>query len=214
MIIHDISLPVSEALAVWPGDPAIHITQPSHLDKGDEATVSRLDIGAHTGTHVDAPCHYIRGGPGIDSLDLTTLVGSALVVEVPSNGNISAEVLEELAIPPGTRRVLFRTRNSELLLADNGAFSEDFVGISVDGAQWLVDFGVRLVGVDYLSVAPFSQSGPTHHSLLNAGVIIVEGLNLGGIRAGMYTLACLPLKLVGIDGSPARAILIEDAKDF
>ncbi len=122
MIIHDISLPVSEALVVWPGDPAIHITQPSHLDKGDEATVSRLDIGAHTGTHVDAPCHYIRGGPGIDSLDLNTLVGSALVVEIPSNGNISVEVLEELAIPPETRRVLFRTTNSELWLADKSLF--------------------------------------------------------------------------------------------
>lgn len=214
MIIHDISLPVSEALVVWPGDPAIHITQPSRLDKGDKATVSRLDIGAHTGTHVDAPCHFIQGAPGIDSLDLNTLIGRALVVEVASNGAISADVLEKLSIPPETRRVLFHTRNSGLWSTDKRAFSKDFVGIPEDGAQWLVDFGVRLVGVDYLSVAPFGQSGPTHRALLNAGIIIVEGLNLSGVRAGLYTLACLPLKLVGLDGSPARAILIEDDKDL
>jgi arylformamidase len=213
MVIHDISLPISETLVVWPGDPAIRITQPSHLDKGDKATVSRLDMGAHTGTHVDAPCHFIQGGLGIDSLDLNTLVGPALVVDVPVNGNLSVEVLKGLAIPPQTQRVLFRTSNSKLWAKGEPAFSKDFVGITADGAQWLVDFGVRLVGVDYLSVAPFGQSVPTHQTLLNAGVIIVEGLNLSAIRAGIYTLVCLPLKLVGIDGSPARSILIEDNPD-
>ncbi len=212
MVIYDISLPVSESLIVWPGDPAIHITQPSHLDKGDKATVSRLDMGAHTGTHVDAPCHFIRGGLGVDSLDLDTLVGPALVVEAPANGHISADLLKGLGIPPRTPRVLFHTRNSELWSRGERSFSKDFVGITADGAQWLADFGVRLVGVDYLSVAPFGQSGPTHHTLLHAGVIIVEGLNLSQIRAGTYTLVCLPLKLVGIDGSPARAILIEESK--
>lgn len=214
MIIHDISLPVSEALVVWPGDPAIHITQPSHLDKGDKATVSRLDMGAHTGTHLDAPCHFIRGGVGVDSLDLTTLVGPALVVDVTTDGNLSADLLKGLGIPPRTRRVLFHTRNSKLWLRDEPDFSKDFVGITADGAQWLVEFGVRLVGMDYLSVAPFGQSGPTHQTLLQAGVIIVEGLNLSQVQAGMYTLVCLPLRLVGIDGSPARAILIEDIPDY
>jgi arylformamidase len=213
MVIHDISLPVSESLVVWPSDPAIHITQPSHLNKGDKATVSRLDMGAHTGTHVDAPCHFILGGAGIDSLDLNTLVGPALVAEVPANGNLSAEVLKGLAMPQGTQRVLFHTSNSELWAKGEPNFSKDFVGITADGAEWLVDFGVRLVGVDYLSVAPFGQSGPTHHTLLEAGVIIVEGLNLSHVRAGMYTLVCLPLRLVGLDGSPARAILIEEKVD-
>ncbi len=210
MMIHDISLPISEALIVWPGDPAIHITQPSHLDKGDKATVSRLDMGAHTGTHVDAPCHFIPGGPGVDSLDLDTLVGPALVVEAPANGHITADLLKGLAIPSHTPRVLFHTRNSELWSRGERSFSKDFVGITADGAQWLADVGVRLVGVDYLSVAPFGQSGPTHQTLLHAGVIIIEGLNLSQVRAGTYTLVCLPLKLVGIDGSPARAILIEE----
>jgi arylformamidase len=214
MVIHDISLPVSEALVVWPGDPAIHITQPSHLDKGDKATVSRLDMGAHTGTHVDAPCHFIRGGAGIDLLDLNTLVGPALVVEVRADGNLSADLLKGLAIPAGTQRVLFQTHNSQLWSSGEPGFSKDFVGITGDGAQWLVEFGVRLVGVDYLSVAPFGQSLPTHQTLLKAGVIIVEGLNLSQVGVGIYTLVCLPLKLVGIDGSPARAILIEDDPDY
>jgi arylformamidase len=213
MVIHDISLPVSEDLVVWPGDPAIHISQPSHIDKGDKATVSRLDMGAHTGTHVDAPCHFILGGAGIDSLDLDTLVGPALVAEVPANGNLSAEVLKGLGIPSGTQRVLFRTRNSELWSREGHSFSKEFVGITADGAEWLVELGVRLVGVDYLSVAPFGQSGPTHKTLLQAGVIIVEGLNLSSVQAGMYTLVCLPLRLVGLDGSPARAILIEENAD-
>ena len=212
MVIHDISLPVSESLIVWPGDPSIHITQPSHLSKGDKATVSRLDMGAHTGTHVDAPCHFIPGGLGVDSLDLNTLVGPTLVVEVPANGHLSADLLQGLAIPPRTPRVLFHTRNSELWSRGERGFSKDFVGITADGAQWLADFGVRLVGVDYLSVAPFGQSGPTHQTLLHAGVIIIEGLNLSKVRAGTYTLVCLPLKLVGIDGSPARTILIEENK--
>ena len=214
MIIHDISLPVSEALIVWPGDPAIHITQPHHLDKGDKATVSRLDIGAHTGTHVDAPCHFIRGGAGIDSLDLNILVGPALVIEVAASGNISADLLKGLTIPPHTERVLFQTSNSELWSRGESVFSKDFVGITADGAEWLVEFGARLVGIDYLSVAPFGQSLPTHRTLLQAGAIIVEGLNLSRIRPGMYTLACLPLRLVGIDGSPARAILIEEDADY
>jgi arylformamidase len=214
MIIHDISLPVSESLVVWPSDPAIHITQPSHLNKGDKATVSRLDMGAHTGTHVDAPCHFILGGAGIDSLDLNILVGPALVAEMPANGNLSAEVLKGLSIPPRTQRVLFHTSNSKLWAKGEPSFSKDFVGITADGAEWLVEFGVHLVGVDYLSVAPFGQSGPTHHTLLEAGVIIVEGLNLSSVRAGMYTLVCLPLRLVGLDGSPARAILIEDDADY
>jgi arylformamidase len=213
MIIHDISLPVSESLVVWPTDPAIHITQPSHLDKGDKATVSRLDMGAHTGTHVDAPCHFIRGGAGIDSLDLNTLVGPVLVVDVAVSGNLSADLLKGLAIPPLTQRVLFHTSNSKLWAQGEPGFSKDFVGITADGAEWLVEFGVRLVGVDYLSVAPFGQSGPTHHTLLEAGVIIVEGLNLNQVPAGMYTLVCLPLRLVGLDGSPARAVLIEENVD-
>jgi arylformamidase len=210
MPIHDISLPISESLVVWPGDPGVKITQLRHLDKGDMATVTRLDMGAHTGTHVDAPCHFIPGGSGVDTLDLNILVGPVLVVQALETDALSADVLEELAIPPGTKRVLFRTSNSDLWARGEGEFDKEFVAITEDGARWLVGRGVRLVGVDYLSVGTFDESVPTHRILLSAGVVAVEGLNLSGISPGMYQLVCLPLKIAGGDGAPARAILIEE----
>lgn len=211
MLIYDISLPISELLTVWPGDPPVHITQSSHLDRGDAATVSQLDISSHSGTHVDAPAHFIAGGSGVDALDLRVLVGMALVVHAPQVGTLTAEALEGLDIPPGTERLLFRTRNSEHWAQAGGAFDEDFVAISEDGARWLVERGIRLVGVDYLSVGPFSETVPTHHVLLGAGVVAVEGLNLSQVPPGWYQLVCLPLKIAGGDGAPARAILIDES---
>lgn len=208
MPIYDISLPISESLVVWPGDPAIRITQPSHLDRGDTATVSRLEMGAHTGTHVDAPAHFVRGGAGVDSLDLDLLVGPALVIHALDQDVLSVEVLEELAIPPGIERLLFRTRNSERWSQGKGEFWTDYVGVTGEAARWLIERGVRLVGIDYLSVAPFDELVPPHRTLLGAGLIILEGLDLSGVAPGMYNLVCLPLKLVGGDGAPARAILI------
>jgi arylformamidase len=209
MSVYDISLSISESLVIWPGDPPVGITQVSHLDRGDHATVSRLEMGAHTGTHVDAPAHFIRGGAGVDTLDLNALVGLALVAEARDADVLTADVLAELAIPLGTERVLFRTRNSNLWAQGQCEFDENFVAISEDGARWLVGRGIRLVGVDYLSVAPFGASGPTHEILLRAGIVVVEGLNLGGVRPGMYQFVCLPLKIAGIDGAPARAILMD-----
>jgi arylformamidase len=209
MQIHDISLPISKSIVVWPGDPPVRITQPLHLDRGDEATVSHLDMGAHTGTHVDAPAHFIRGGSGVDVLDLNVLVGPALVVHALEVDALSAEVLAALPIPPGTERVLFRTRNSELWARGEREFQEDFVAITGDGARWLIERGIRLVGIDYLSVAPFDDVTPTHQALLWAGIVPLEGLNLSNVDPGTYQLACLPLKIAGADGAPARAILIE-----
>jgi arylformamidase len=208
MAIYDVSLPISESLVVWPGDPPIRITHPIHLDRGDTATVSRLDMGAHTGTHVDAPAHFLRDGQGVDALDLDVLVGPALVIHVPEANALTAEVMEGLDVPPGTERLLFRTRNSDHRAYGEQEFDTDFVAIAEDGARWLVDRGVRLVGVDCLSVGPFSDPVPTHHILLRAGVVAVEGLNLADIAPGVYQLVCLPLKIVGCDGAPARAILI------
>lgn len=207
--IHDISVPISESLPVWPGDPPVQITHSSHLDLGDEATVSRLDFGAHTGTHVDAPAHFVAGGLGVDRLALDLLVGPAWVVHALEAETLSADLLESLDIPPGTERVLFRTRNSELWARSLSAFDENFVAITEDGARWLVARGLRLVGVDYLSVAPFHDPVPTHQILLRAGMIVVEGLDLGQVAPGRYQFVCLPLKLAGGDGAPARAILLE-----
>ncbi len=207
--IYDISLPISESLIVWPGDPPVNITQPFHLARGDTVTVSHLSISAHTGTHVDAPAHFILGGSGVDTLDLNVLVGPALVVEATESDVLSADVLQGLPIPPGTERVLFHTRNSDRWARGERKFSEDFVAITQDGARWLVAEAIQLVGVDYMSVAPFGAEAPTHQTLLSAGVVLVESLNLSGIAPGVYQLVCLPLKIVGIDGAPARAILID-----
>ena len=208
MPIYDISLPISEETVVWPDGLAVHITQTAHLERGDAVTVSRLEMGAHTGTHVDAPSHFIKNGAEVDTLDLSALVGLALVAEARDADVLTADVLAELAIPLGAQRVLIRTRNSDLWARGEREFVEDFVAITEDGARWLIGSDIQLVGVDYLSVAPFDAPIPTHRLLLQAGVVLVEGLSLSGVRPGMYQLVCLPLKVVGGDGAPARAILI------
>lgn len=208
MRIHDISVPISKSLPLWPRDPVLRITQPSHLDRGDSVTLTRLDIGAHTGTHVDAPAHFVPGGATMDEIDLGLLVGPALVVHALEVDALSAVVLEELPIPPGSERILFRTRNSDLWARGELEFQKDFVAIPEDGARWLVSRGVRLVGVDYLSVGAFEDPVATHQILLGAGVIAVEGLDLSGVEPGVYTLVCLPLRLEGCEAAPARAILM------
>jgi arylformamidase len=208
MTIHDISVPISVSLVTWPKDPPVRISQPRHFDKGDHAVVSHLEMGAHTGTHVDAPAHFIPGGASLRSLDLQVLVGPALVVYAPDVDLLTPDVLESLSIPVGTERLLFRTRNSDLWAQVGHTFCEDFVAISKDGARWLVDHEVRLVGIDYLSVAPYTDTGPTHRALLQAGVIPLEGLDLHRVEPGLYQLVCLPLHIPGVEGAPARAILI------
>ncbi len=208
MRILDISLPISESLVVWPKDPPIRITQPRHFDKGDHAVVSHLDLGAHSGTHIDAPAHFIPGGADLDSIPLDRLVGPALVVHVPDADLITPQVLDTLGIPLGTRRILFRTRNSELWADGHTLFDERFVAISEAGAQWLIERGAWLVGIDYLSVAPYSDTGPTHRAFLSAGIVPLEGLDLSRVQPGLYHLICLPLRVAGAEGAPVRAILI------
>jgi arylformamidase len=209
MKIYDISVPVYSGMVTWPGDPPAVLTRRADMDRGDFVNVTHLDIGAHTGTHLDAPLHFLAGGADTEGLDLDVLVGPALVVHLDDTVDaITAAVLAAAAIPPGTTRVLLRTRNSATWARGEAVFQRDFVAVEPDGATWLVEHGVRLVGVDYLSVAPFADGVPTHTILLQAGVIPVEGLNLDGIAAGIYQLICLPLKLRGSDGAPARAILI------
>ena len=208
-MIYDISLPISQQLPVWPGDPPVQVTQVQHLDRGDPMTLTRLQMGAHTGTHVDAPAHFVAGGRTVEALDLEILVGPALIIGVPGAGALSAKVLDRLDIPAGTRRILFRTTNSDLWARGETQFCRDFVGITSDGAQWLVDHDVRLVGIDYLSVSPYDDPIPPHQILLRAGVIALEGLNLAAVAPGAYNLVCLPLRIHGAEGAPARAILTD-----
>jgi arylformamidase len=208
MRIYDLSLGISPDLPVWPGDPPVRLERVSSIADGANANVSTLHCGVHVGTHVDAPLHFIDGARSVETLPLKVLTGRAYVVDLRKAEVLDAATLEASDIPPRTRRILFKTRNSALWARKEPEFRKDFVAVDASGAEWLVRKGVQLVGVDYLSVAPFGDSKPTHRILLEAGVVVVEGLNLSEVSQGRYTLYCLPLKLVGSDGAPARAILI------
>jgi arylformamidase len=210
MRIYDVSLPVSSGLPVWPGDPPIQIERITRIEDGAPANVTAMNAGVHIGTHVDAPYHFLGGSaPTVEQLSLKMLTGRAYVLHLPDEVDlITAAVLKQIEFPPRLRRVLFRTRNSKEWARLPAPFNPEFVALSADGAQYLIERGVRLVGVDYLSVAPYSDPVPTHQVLLRAGVVIVEGLDLSQVPQGRYTLYCLPLKLAGSDGAPARAILV------
>lgn len=207
MRIYDVTVGISPQLPVWPGDPGVELERVEAIASGANANVSRLTCGVHTGTHVDAPLHFIDGAAAVEMLPLKLLTGRAYVVHLPTAKVIDEATLEAAGLPPRTRRVLFRTRNSELW-AKEKAFQTNFVAVDASGARWLVRKGVLLVGVDYLSVAPYGQSKDTHRTLLEAGVVVIEGLDLSRVTQGRYSLYCLPLKLIGSDGAPARTILV------
>jgi len=211
MKIYDISVPIAPGLTpVYEGDPGIEIGSWHSIARGDAANVSVLKLGAHTGTHVDAPAHFIEGAPGVISLPLDALVGEARVVEIPSDARAVEESHVREAALEGCTRVLFKTRNSAFWDDPRGRFREDFAYVTPGAARALVASGVRLVGIDYLSVEKFgSDDFETHLTLLSAGVVIVEGLDLRAVAPGRYDLACLPLKLAAGsgDGAPARAVL-------
>ena len=210
MTIYDISLTISPTLPTWPGDPGLELEQSESMDKGAHVNVTRMSTSVHLGTHVDAPHHFLNDGRTVESLPLDVLTGPCYVIQLPDGVDaITAEVLERTEITPDMKRILFGTSNSHFWARGETRFQEDFVAITEDGAEWLVERGVQLVGVDYLSVSPFGDSEPTHKVLLKAGVVIVEGLNLSNVMRGFYDLYCLPLKIAGSDGAPARAILIQ-----
>ncbi|MCB0833315.1 MAG: cyclase family protein, partial [Bacteroidetes bacterium] len=211
MKIHDISLTISNDLVTWPGDPKVDIQLPIQMKKGDPCNVSRWQIGAHTGTHTDAPFHFIDDGKGIDQVPLDLYIGPCLVVEVrPKTINIEAEDLKGIDLK-GHSRVLFKTSNSRHWKNGNMQFDQDFISVGVTGADVLLKNKIKLVGVDYLSVesfhAPFEH--PVHKKLLGAGMVVVEGLNLSSIKPGEYELICMPLKILHGDGTPVRAALRE-----
>jgi arylformamidase len=206
MKIYDITVPISNDLPVYPGDPSIQITRTLSLEAGDVARVSYLSCGTHIGTHVDPPSHFVLDGAPLDRLPLEVLIGPARVVDVGAVRAIDAAVLERVNLD-GVARVLFKTRNSRLW-QETTEFAKDFVYLEADAAEYLVERGVRLVGIDYLSVEKFNFSEPaTHLALLKNNVIIVEGLNLSAVAPGDYELICLPLKIKDGDGGPARVVL-------
>jgi arylformamidase len=206
--IIDISVPLSPNVPIWPGSRGIRLHWSKRLDAGYECNNTYLNCDIHTGTHVDAPSHFLVNGATVEQLSLEIFVGPAIVAYLPGVSAITASDLADLALPPGTERLLLHTRNSELWAAEITEFREDYVALTSDAAQWIVRQGIRLIGVDYLSVGTYGDRVATHRILLEAGVIVVEGLNLYDVQAQEYELICLPLKLVGAEGAPARAILI------
>ena len=210
MPIYDVSVPLTNEMPSYPGDPGIQIRDWYSLSNGDPANVTHLSFGAHTGTHVDAPAHFIEGAKKVESLPLDVLLGKVQVIEVPEDQLSIDEQFVRVNYLQGLTRVLFKTRNSRFWGELNAGFREDFTYLELDAAKYLAQAGVKLVGIDYLSIEQFGQKNhPTHLVLLTEGVVIVEGLNLSEVAAGEYELICLPLKVSSGkgDGAPARVVL-------
>ncbi|HEV7747624.1 MAG TPA: cyclase family protein [Pyrinomonadaceae bacterium] len=210
MRIYDVSVPLSSNTPTYPGDPGIQIKKWLQLANGDAANVSLINFGLHSGTHVDAPAHFIEGGAKVDSLPFESLLGEAEVIEVTHDVDAIDEGFVKANCSAGSQRILFKTRNSLFWGDTERGFHEDYVYIEPGAARWLVAAGVKLVGIDYLSVEKFeSKSFDTHLAFLSRDVVIVEGLDLRAVPSGRYEIFCLPLKIAGGsgDGAPARVIL-------
>ncbi len=198
----DVSIPLEIGMTVWPGDLEFKFEPDRRIANGANANTSFLHLSTHTGTHCDAPWHFIESGRKLNEVDYQVFFGKAQVIEWKYDSHISAEPFRDINLLP---RVLFKTKNSSL--PTTGEFHPEFLGILPDCAQLLVDKGVKLVGIDYLSIAPYKQSRPTHEILLKNEVFIVEGLRLANISDGIYEFVVLPLNIMGADGSPCRAFL-------
>lgn len=202
----DVSIALKDGMVCWPGDEAPSIKQVTFMEQGDMCNVTKLHMSAHTATHMDAPRHFINSGVGIDQTPLDAMIGPARVVEIADPKAIGRAELELLQ-PKRGERLLFKTRNSREAWGKPD-FDKDFVYIADEGAQYLVECGVRTVGVDYLSIGGFyHDTVETHVTILGAGIAVIEGLDLSAVEAGEYELICLPLKIAGADGAPARVVL-------
>jgi arylformamidase len=202
----DVSVLLAPGLATYPGNPPFELAPVKRVADGASSNVSRISLGTHTGTHVDAPRHFFDGKPGVDALAIDLLIGRVRVIDLPHRGGITQEHLAAAGLREDLR-VLLRTPNSALWNSHDG-FHSDYTYLTEAGARFLVDQGVKVVGVDYLSVEQFKKPGaPAHHALLGSGVIIIEGLNLSDAEPGRYEMYCLPLKIQDADGAPARVVL-------
>lgn len=209
--VFDVTVPIQEGMTVWPGDTPVGFEASARIAAGTAANISSVTLSSHCGTHVDAPWHFEDDGPKLDEIPAERWVGPAMVVTVPAGeARITAATLEGLVIPAGTTRVVFKTRTGSR--RHDAPFDEGYVAVAVDGARWLLDRGIDLVGIDSPSIECFDDHEHlTHHALLGAGMLIIEGLDLTGIDPGPYLLICLPLHLAAADGAPARALLVRGA---
>lgn len=208
--IHDISLALEPGLPIWPTSRGFSLDQAMRLAAGDPANVTELRMDVHTGTHLESSLHFLPEGAPLDTLPLERFVGDAVVVEI-GGGRVTAADLGAAGIPSGTRRLLVKTANSARWAAGWGPFDPVYVALTRDAARWVVELGVELIGIDHLSVQQYEDDGETHRILMRGGVTILEGLNLAGIEPGAYTLVAAPIRLVGTEAAPARAILIDAA---
>jgi arylformamidase len=205
MPLFDVSVPLGPETPTYPGNTPFALEPMQRIAQGGHSNVSSIHMSAHGGTHVDAPRHYFDQGTTTETLALDLLIGPARVVSVTSERRVEADDLASF-VQPGDQRILIRTSNSALWTSRD--FHADYVGVGATGAKFLVDRGIKLVGLDYVSVEKYHEPGtPAHHTLLAANVIIVEGLNLSAVEPGLYQMYCLPLKIVGSDGAPARVVL-------
>jgi arylformamidase len=205
MKLIDVTVPLDDNLPTYPGNTPFSLEAVKRISRGDSSNVSTLHMSVHAGTHVDAPRHFFDGAPGAAALPLEMLLGRTRVVEISTRSGIGAEQLAGLDLSDDVR-VLFKTSNSRLWGSSD--FHTDFVGVTASGAEHLVAHGIKVVGVDYLSVEEFRKPGaPAHHVLLGGGAIVIEGLDLRGVDPGIYDMICLPLRVVGSDGAPARVVL-------
>ncbi|MDZ4177830.1 MAG: cyclase family protein [Coriobacteriia bacterium] len=208
MRIYDVTVPLGPATPIWDDDPAPVIETLAHFDRGDAHTLTRIAMSSHSGTHVDAPAHFAPGGTTIDAIPAATLVGPALVVEHEGETHITAADLDALGVDGRYKRALFKTANGRLWERDG--FQRDFIALDESAADRLIEYGIVLAGIDYLSIEPYDAPGNNvHRALLGAGVTVVEGLDLREVLPGEYLLVCAPLKLAGAEGAPARVFLLE-----
>ena len=211
MNIIDITIPLSERTPVWEGDKGVSIDRVAKIEEGSNFNVSRIELGVHAGTHIDGPFHLIDGGNTVDQIPLEILIGKVQVVQVSSEYDvINEKCLKKLNLDSTIDRILFKTSNSHYWENDPYAFNKEFVALNTSGAQYLADHGIRLVGVDYFSVSTFDDLIPPHVILLEHGTVLLENIDLGQVVPGIYTLICLPIKLIGTDGAPVRAVLISE----
>jgi arylformamidase len=201
----DVSVPLAADVPTYPGNPPFELHAIKRIANGDSSNVSRLVMGTHAGTHVDAPRHFFDEGIAVDALSLDLLIGRARVVDLPRRGGITADDLAAAGLREDLR-VLLKTPNSAFW--NGGGFRQEYTHLTEAAARYLADQGVKVVGVDYLSVDEFKKAGaPAHRALLSQGVVIIEGLNLSDVEPGMYEMYCLPLRIASADGAPARVVL-------
>jgi arylformamidase len=209
----DVSLTLKANMVHWPTDPPFFIERVRDMDKGDTVNLSKITMGAHSGTHVDAPVHFIKGAKGVDQIPIDLLTGPARIIEIADTDTIEEKELAGRSIKKG-ERILLRTRNSINKLLHKDAFIEDFVYLEKDAAEFLITCGIKTLGIDYLSVGGYKKDGPDiHRMLLGAGILIIEGLDLTEALPGLYDMICLPVKILDSDGAPAR-VIVKRAKAF